>query len=60
MLNATSVHTWQANHRAAAVSMLVVVTALYAGLAYVNERLAVGHLRNERARVASLYEDSEG
>lgn len=53
------VHTWQAGHRAAAVSLLAVVTALYAGLAYVNERLAVGHLRNERARVASLYEDPE-
>jgi hypothetical protein len=50
-------HTWQANQRAAAVSILVVVTALYAGLAYVNERLAVGYLKDERARVASLYED---
>ena len=39
--------------------MLVVVTALYAGLAYVNERLAVGRLKDERARVASLYEDPE-
>ena len=52
-------HTWQAHQRAAAVLVLVVVTALYAGLAYVNERLAVSYLKEERARVASLYEDRE-
>ena len=45
-------HTWQAHQRAAAVLVLVVVTALYAGLAYVNERLAVNYLKQERARVA--------
>jgi uncharacterized membrane protein YfcA len=53
-------HAWQAHQRVAAVLMLVVVTALYAGLAYVNERLAVNHLNEERARVASLYEVREG
>jgi uncharacterized membrane protein YfcA len=52
-------HAWQAHQRVAAVSMLVVVTAFYAGLAHVNERLAVNHLKEERARVASLYEDRE-
>jgi len=52
-------HAWQAHQRAAAVLMMVVVTALYAGLAYVNERLAVNYLKEERARVASLYEDRE-
>ncbi len=50
---------WQAQQRAAAVLMLVLVTALYAGLAYVNERLAVSYLKDERARVASLYKDPE-
>ena len=50
-------HAWQAHQRTAAVLMLIVVTALYAGLAYVNERLAVNYLKEERARVASLYED---
>jgi hypothetical protein len=49
--------TWQAHQRAAAVLVLVVVTALFAGLALFNERLAVGFLREERARVAALYED---
>ena len=53
------VHAWQAHQRVAAVSMLVVVTAFYAALAHVNERLAVNHLKEERARVASLYEDRE-
>jgi uncharacterized membrane protein YbaN (DUF454 family) len=51
------VHAWQTHQRAAAVLMLVVVTALYAALAHVNERLAVNHLKEERARVASLYGD---
>ena len=50
-------HAWQAHQRVAALFVLVVVTALYAGLAYVNERLAVRHLLAERARVAALYED---
>lgn len=47
---------WEAGERTAAVVLLVVVTALYVGLAYVNERLAVRLLQDERARVASLYE----
>jgi hypothetical protein len=51
--------TWQDHQPTAAVIILVVVTALYAGLAYVNERLAVNLLKAERARVASLYEDRE-
>jgi hypothetical protein len=51
--------SWQANQRAAAASILALVTALYAGLAYVNERWAVAYLKDERARVASLYEDPE-
>jgi uncharacterized membrane protein YbaN (DUF454 family) len=50
-------HAWQAHQRVAAVLMLVVVTAFYAALAHVNERLAVNHLKEERARVASLYGD---
>jgi uncharacterized membrane protein YfcA len=49
--------TWQAHQRVAAAVVLLVVTAAYAGLAYLNERLAVGHLKAERARVVSLYED---
>jgi hypothetical protein len=49
-------HTWQAGERAATVVLLAVVTALYAGLAYVNERLAVKILQEERARLAALYE----
>jgi hypothetical protein len=48
---------WQASHRALAIAMLVVVTALYAALAYVNERLAVSHLKQERARISALYDD---
>lgn len=52
-------NAWQAHQRVAAVLMLVVVTAFYAGLAHVNERQAVNHLNEERARVASLYEDGE-
>jgi hypothetical protein len=46
-------------HPVSAIVMLVVVTAIYVGLARLNERLAVGLLRQERARVASLYADDE-
>jgi hypothetical protein len=35
---------------------LVVVAAVYAGLGYLNERLAVALLRKQRADVAALYE----
>jgi hypothetical protein len=46
-------------HPVSAIITLVVVTAIYVGLARLNERLAVGLLRQERARVASLYADDE-
>ncbi len=48
---------WRLHQRMAAVAMLTVVAALYAGVAYVNERLAVDVLRRQRARVAALYDD---
>jgi hypothetical protein len=52
-------HTWQAGHHVTASFVLAVVTALYAGLGWVNERLAVGVLLAERARVARLYDAPE-
>lgn len=52
-------HTWLAHQRLAAIVILVVVTAIYAAIAWLNERLAVNFLRDNRARVAALYENIE-
>ena len=54
----TFVATWQRS-RVAAVIGFIVVTVLFAGIGWLNERLAVPFLRQERARVESLYNDGE-
>ena len=50
-----AIHLWRVQQRMAAVLTLLIVAVLYALLAYVNERLAVGLLRAQRARVSALY-----
>jgi hypothetical protein len=50
-----AVEAGQRGHWGAAVAMMIVVTALYAFLARLNERQAVDVLLEERARIEALY-----
>ena len=43
-----------------AVTLLAIVTMIFGGIGWLNERVAVGFLKGERTRIASLYEDEEG
>jgi len=55
---AQAAQLWRVHQRTAAIVVLVGVAAVYAGVAYINERLAVALLRAQRARVAALYDDN--
>lgn len=52
----TTAHTWRESPIAAVVGWTV-VTGAFVWIAWVNERLVVGHLKGERARVEALYEE---
>jgi hypothetical protein len=43
-----------------AVILLAIVTVIFAGIGWLNERVAVAFLKAERVRIESLYEDAEG
>lgn len=43
-----------------AVLLRLIVTVLFAGIAWLNEYLGVRFLRHERARIDSIYESDEG
>ena len=43
-----------------AATLLIAATVLFGAIGWLNERVAVGFLKAERARIACLYEDSEG
>jgi hypothetical protein len=50
--------TWRRSPIAAGLGFAV-ITALFVGIGWLNERLTVPFLRHERRRVESLYEDGE-
>jgi hypothetical protein len=43
-----------------AVVLLAIVTVIFGGIGWLNERVAVAFLKAERVRIESLYEDSDG